>query len=386
MLSTASFQHDMLHWWYNHPGKDNIVCVIQPRDQHSKPKSAQQQAWDQHVLLAAGGGPYPTTVMAVLEPLISESPQQRALDMMHPTHRFLVGFDVWWKRKKKPSKGYLPLPSWQHYYDLIHVHVPPRYLTFYQMLLPDRGCGFYFDVDVDDPNYDLPSFVQALFEAIVAQLGPTKKCSVEDLWVGTFLLDASCNLQGLRLKSSSHGVCHILPFAHNHTSMKAFAQAMYARLEENPKVVRAFHRKTKKWIIPLDLSVYSKYRNFRFYRNIKMTADNNDVRPLVVAPYNRFPIPPNADERTIFELSIIPQPSIVSVVHSSPLSPLSIVQKRAKTEETKEVKSSPLEKHLLEQLRQWGNHDCTVNQVNTASNKWAKGSLYVSFSNRALRN
>jgi hypothetical protein len=53
---------------------------------------------------------------------------------------------------------------------------------------------------------------------------------VATLWEHTLLLDASCNLAGQRVKSSCHGVCPLLVFRNNHTSMKAFARGVRRHL------------------------------------------------------------------------------------------------------------------------------------------------------------
>jgi hypothetical protein len=112
-------------------------------------------------------------------------------------------------------------------------------------------------------------------------------------------------LQGVRIKGSCHGVCHIIVFDDNHTKMKAWAQRLVERLAE--RKLHVWNAKKKCWQIPLDLSVYSMWRNFRFYKSAKMVTTEEECRPLVAAPYNRYHDMPTTEEE-IFLLSVIPQP------------------------------------------------------------------------------
>ncbi len=376
MISISEFEHSTMHWWLHHTPIVDQAFVIMPRSVSSMHVQGKTE-WDNCVL---EGGNW-DGVLAVLEPLIAkldgERPQDRAVRMLH-SNGFLVGFDVWWRGKKGPSKGYLPVPSPLFFFSHILKHVAPPYRTFYQGILPHRSCAFYFDVDGEDPDFDMVYFLQALFEEI-AKL--KRDVTVEQLWAHTILLDASRNAaMDAPTKSSCHGICHSpeLVFPDNHTTMKAFAHRLKACLEQRPdhQKLLTFKKKKNAWVSPLDLSVYSFYRNFRLYLCVKMTADVTDRRPLVVAPYNRFAnMPPKDDQEALFLLTVIPQgpdqsaPPVVRQEHK-------VV--RSVDERRRKSTNNPLVDYLLTQVWQWGNHQATVSRVEDARD-WPEGSTYVAF-------
>ncbi len=373
MFDVSRFCNGTLHWWL-HLEPSNTVRVLQPRDPSAKHYDSARDAWNDYVRYKSTDPP-----MAVLEPLISHDPQDRAVAMLDPIGGFLIGFDVWWRDKTSPSKGYLPLPSPEAFYDLVQTRVPDAYRTFYQIIIPDRACAFYFDVDVDDsPAFDMVYFLHALFEEMAAELGRT----ADEFWLGTLLLDASRGPKG-----SCHGICHVLTFADNHTVMKAFARRIFERLERRPdsKRLRVWRAKKEDWVIPFDCSVYSHYRNFRFLENAKMTPNKGNQRHLVVASYNRFTNTPT-DARELFLLSVIPQPA-ASAVHLATVAPphISVVRpvKRARQDTVSKAESrtsTGLADFLLTQLRQWGNTNAALGRIEPArGTTWAPGTLYVSF-------
>jgi hypothetical protein len=383
MLSVSEFQHGAVHWWLNHEPSPR-VCVILPRSVSSGQPIDGQAEWLRY--LAEGGSQVPP--LAVLEPLLTtrdgQGAQDRAVTMLHPVcGGFLVGFDVWWKSKTSPSKGYLPLPSPSFFYDCIQLRVRPASRTFYQVLLPNRNCAFYFDIDAHDPKFDMQRFVGALFEEMAAELGNTTTSN--QLWLQTLLLDASRNTQGVASKSSCHGICRTLFFDDNHTTMKAFARRVFARLEQRPDhaALRVWHNKSKRWIIPLDLSVYSRYRCFRLYGNLKLVAEPAERRPLVLAPYNRYAATPPDDERQLFLLSVIPQPELrpddSSTTTAAAAAPST--KRHKPSSKSSSSSSSDLSEFLLGRLQQWGNAEPSVSCIEPArvGTTWPASTLYVSF-------
>ncbi len=347
-------QHPMLHWWFNIEPSEAYI-VVQPKSLHS--------------------GANPKSGIPVLEPFVTKLDGERPQDRAIATGgQFLLGFDVWWPNHDSPSKGYIALSSAEFYYDHLHLHIPPSFRTFNQIIWPTRSCAFYFDIDSKDPNFDIVHFLQAMFDEMVKLL---QEWTTQGLWEKTLLLDASRNFAQELKKSSCHGVTKSLIFPDNHTSMKAFAHKLATAMRLRPDYeskLRTWDDKKKTWVLPLDLSVYSFFRNFRLYENVKMTPDPDGRRPLVVAPYNRFVGMP-ADEKSIFLLSIIPQPEEVATIQQR--REKSIV----KNPSNRPCKPSgnPVVDFLLSQVVAWGNEAATVSSVKDARN-WPEGTLYVSFS------
>ncbi len=293
---------------------------------------------------------------------------------------FLVAFDVWWTGVKKasPAKGFLGQPSAEWFYVNIQLKVPLQTRTFCQVIDANRTCCWYFDVDARDIQFPMQDFLQALFEEMCHE---QNALTVEQLWYQTLLLDATCNVFGIPKKASCHGICHALLFDDNHTHMKKFAHSVKRRLELRPNNQRFRVLDKGQMVIPLDLSVYSTYRCFRLYGNVKMTPDAEDRRPFIVAPYNRS-IHTATDELGIFTQSLVLQPEArQSATRHSAMS-----AKRQKRDTAPPVQALPppvsiasLEAFLLRQVQSWGNMDARINQIKAARCEPSK--LYVSFAN-----
>jgi hypothetical protein len=243
------------------------------------------------------------------------------------------------------------------------------------VILPDLPTCFYFDVDGTDPKFPMEYFIQALFEEMAKE---QSLLSVDELWKQTVLLEALYNVKGVAKKASCHGICHGLIFSDNHTSMKAFAVCIKRRLENRPDV-ETFQvlKKDGKKVVPLDLCVYSHFQNFRFYGNAKLTELEEERRPLVVAPYNRYERMPN-DPQSIFLLTMVDQtrqPNIDITIEP--------VEKKIRMSNHQEKDSSlhpDLESFLLDQLHMWGNYHAYVSSSSLAR-KGQNGELYVAFGN-----
>ena len=255
--------------------------------------------------------------------------------------QFLVGFDVWWKTKDKPSKGFAIHDSAASFFNDFLVKIPARCRTFNQIIMPEQTCEVYFDLDVDGQgDYDLVSLIHSIFELICEKIDIT----VKDMWTNTVLLDASASH-----KSSCHGICKNIVFPNNHSSMKPFFAEIKEKLGEKGKY--------------LDLSVYSKYRCFRMHRNSKIAQN----RPLVVAKYNKCPVNNplmtlvDQGKETTFE------PEMTTVEK----------KRRRKTINKVYVHGDPLYDSLLKTLRDWGNPCPNISCIKLSE---YGTSTYVSFS------
>ncbi len=372
MIEAHKFNYPELHWWLHFLPSLTVRCQ-QPRYKVPDTPKEDQLLWNNFVKSGDDEVPF-----AVLEPLLVDTPQDCAIDMVHHQTGFPLAFDVWWFGKKDPSKGYLPLHSAGWFYQHLLLHLPPHTRTFNQIILPHRTCMFYFDLDTKNTKLDIEYFLQAVFEEMEAEI--EGKLTVQALWESTLLLDASCNWAGEFCKMSCHGISHKLKFRDNHTDMKQFATRIYKRLEsrhDSREKLQVFDKKKNKWIIPLDLSVYSHNRVFRLYGNIKMNPNPNQQRPLVLATYNRYSNTPTTDFE-IFLLSIVPQPELnEGIVEITPTPKQTTVQKSQVVQP-----SSMLEDYLLKHLVAWGNTGPSVSAIQPArGEKWAPGTLYVSFAN-----
>ncbi len=325
----------------------------------------------------------------MIEPFIDDNggnigPRDQALAKMPLLDGLLIAFDVWWathtplepgKKEKGPCKGFMAQPSAEWFYTNVQTKVPLEARAFYQVFDANRTCAWYFDIDADIVSFPIVEFLHALFEEMCHE---NQNLTVEGLWRDTLLLDATCNIYGIPKKASCHGVCNTLIFNDNHTDMKEFATRVKQRLEQRSdnESFRIRH-KSGKMIIPLDLSVYSTYRCFRMYGNVKMTDKPEDRRPLIVASYNRCAnMAP--DELGLFLQSIIAQPNERPAVVAAEMVPSAAKRQKTTTRTTATVSSSSqLENYLLSQLYQWGNSNARVNQVKPANK--SPECLYVGF-------
>ena len=390
MLDAIHLRYPELHWWHQHTATSQ-ARVIAPRIGAGEPVNSGQRAWE--TVLQQGRGDHTT---AVMEPLIdgrnSKGPQQVALELA--SHNgVVVGFDVWWLSRKKdggPSKGFLPVPSFAFFYHHVLVQVPASARHFYQLLRPDRACAFYFDADADDPAYDMVAFVQALFEAMAAELQARGRSDMtpEWLWQNTILLDGGCNASGTRLKGSCHGITPLLVFADNHTDMKRFAQAVHHRLQARQDLYTWKTTKTKhERVLPFDVSVYAHHRHFRFHQACKMTppTEMHKQRPLQLASYNRCQDAESLrhNDEALFMYCVIPQPALAPRVMPTDAAIATVrpVMKRARiaTTDVAASASTPLEHHLLKRLAAWGNASARISSVARA--RHMDDALYVSFAN-----
>lgn len=374
----------MQHWW--NAFEPSFMVRIEPPHTKQEHVGPEQKSWLAYLKSSRDeGDPMPKIV---LQPIVfGEHPQQVALDMLGETRKFLVAFDVCKlggkDGKDKIAKGYLPLPSAEIFYNHVHLRVAPKCRTFYQVMLPDLSCAWHFDVDgkaKGDTSLDIAYFLQALFEEISNEL--EGKFTAEQLWDETLLLDAGCNVLGDPPQTvSCHGVCHPLVFPDNHTSMKTFAHRVHARLDQRAdcKKLMVWHPKKKTWVLPLDKSIYSHYRPFRIAESSKMTANDKDRRPLVVATYNRC-------RRTSFLDTIVPQgtlvtaPEIIVAQEEKFLvkKRLPLARQEGDASPEKRPKSSALVEHLLRQVKEWGNSEATVSKIDAAKRQRC---IYVSFAN-----
>ena len=371
------WKYPQLQWWNRHEPTPT-VCVIPPRFSNPGPV---QELWE----ASLNEETLPT---AILEPLVSNrgslGPQDVALACGAP---FLVGFDAWWASKEQASKGFLPVPSAQWFYQLVMTRVPAKCRNFYQTLLPNRTCAFYFDADSDDPRFDMVHFLHALFEEMAAELTEVRaiETTPAHLWQTMVLLDASCNVLGEATKGSSHGVSLDLVFNDNHTDMKQFAQAVKRRLERRPdpkNTLRTWDKKRATWILPLDLSVYSRYRHFRFLHNAKLTPEDEKRRFLCLAAYNQCPEAERVEDNheALFLLCVIAQPK-PNEMRTPQLAPSLSKEAVPQRKRPREGTTCLLEAHLLERLAQWGNTCASVSRKEPARTTWPPGTLYVSFAN-----
>lgn len=339
------------------------------------------QHWFFHIPLT------PHTEPLIMQDADEQRPRDQALMRMQNDDSLLVGFDVWWKGKKGPSKGFIAQPSPTWFYQNLQCKLSMCTRSFYQVILHVRRCGWYFDVDTSGPNFPMVDFLQALFEEMCRE--QTVLTTPDQIWEATFLTDATCNVYGIPKKASCHGVCHALIFDDNHTAMKEFAIRVKQRLEKRLDNIR-FRVKDKKgnMVIPLDISVYSTYRCFRMYGNLKMTSDPEQRRPLIVAPYNRYAKMPD-NELDIFLLSLISQPAEgrpnvalnkikrQKTARSSTTTISTTTTTTTATVAATVASNSALELFLLRQVQEWGNSQASINQVKPARGDSQK--LYVSF-------
>lgn len=371
-VTGADFKHADKNWWLRLPMTAH--CRVQKplraynSDTFVPPNDHEQ--WSKYVK-----DPQQQPDKAVLMPFLTTSidgikARDQARAAMHD-EGFLVAYDVWWKRKPKTSKGFLPLPDATWFYRNMQCVLPPETMTFLQVLLPERICEFYFDIDVDNPGFPMEQFLQAMFEEMARE---DPSLTVEGLWERTVLLDASVNAAGVATKSSCHGICKGFFFPSNHTSMKRFAENVKARLEQRWKQFLV-KNKNQKLVIPLDTNVYHRYQNFRMLGHSKFVVTNNDQRPLVVAPYNQYANMPTDNEQ-IFLLTLVQQPE-VNVAVEQEQAARQPATKRLKREAA--LPSGPLEAYLLQQLRAWGNASVDVSEYAPARKSGDKGDLYISF-------
>jgi hypothetical protein len=226
------------------------------------------------------------------------------------------------------------------------------------VIIPEHTCELYFDVDVDgDGTYDLAGFIQLLFEAICQEL-KDPNLTPEKMWLNTVLLDAS---SAEKQKSSCHGICKCIVFPDNHESMKPFFRRVKNRLKLGESC-------------PLDISVYSKYRCFRMFRNSKIFQD----RPLQVAPYNRYHDMPS-DPLDLFLLTLVDQNKEITYTPAT----AAASRKRRKTcGTTKEnipiSESDPMLRYLLTKLQKWGNPKAKISSVKPC--RYDNSKRYISFS------
>jgi len=286
--------------------------------------------------------------------------KEQAVEKMTQKTMFLVGFDVWWKSKEKPSKGYVVQKSASSFFRELFLRVPEKCRTFNQVIISERTCELYFDVDVDgDGTYDLAGFIQLLFEAICAELKDTN-LTPEKLWLNTVLLDASSSE---KQKSSCHGICRCVVFPDNHESMKPFFRRVKTRLGLGESC-------------PLDISVYSKYRCFRMFRNSKICQN----RPLHVAPYNRYHDMPS-DPLSLFLLTLVDQDKEVTHLPASVAPSASRKRRKLARNRGENIRISegdPMLRFLLTQLQKWGNPKAKISTVKPC--RYDDSKTYISFS------
>jgi hypothetical protein len=234
-------------------------------------------------------------------------------------------------------------------------------------------------------------FLQALFEEMAAELTEVRGIDTTTpahLWRTMILLDSSYNVLGEASKGSSHGVSLDLVFNDNHTDMKQFAQAVKQRLERRPdpnNTLRTWDNKRAAWIIPLDVSVYSRYRHFRFLHNAKLTPEDEKRRFLHLASYNQCQEAERIKDNleALFLLTVIAQPNPNEMMEASPLLVASCSKKAVPQRKRLRETTCLLEAHLLDRLAQWGNTCASVSRKEPArgGGTWPPGTLYVSFAN-----
>jgi hypothetical protein len=219
---------------------------------------------------------------------------------------YLIGFNVWWKNKPTSSMGFMSVQSMLWFHQFIQQPLSIEMRCFYQIIDPKKTCGFYFDIDIDDPNYNIPYFLQALFEEMSRELkeGWNKpEVTPQYLWKSILLLDASNNTKG-----SCHGICQSeLMFKNNHQHMKMFAQNVLKRLEQRDDAGKLRVKSNGK--IPFDTKVYTPYRCFRMLGNVKMTPVLLKRRPLVLAEYNECKV-----VEPFFLQTLVPQGGNLSTI------------------------------------------------------------------------
>lgn len=363
----ASFEHPQLQWWLRLEMTGYLRVQKPVRSDVAITEELDQVLWKMYLLDLS----LPPPLKAVLEPVLVErgdtKPRDRARQMMSDDG-FLISFDVWWKGSKDPSKGFLPLPSAQWFHDNMQTVLPQEACNFFQVILPERSCEWYFDIDAHSPTFPIERFLQALFEAMVEEEECHNK-SVEELWKTTILLDSSKTVEGNTIKSSCHGVCKSLVFPDNHITMKDFAKRVKYRLEQRGGTLFVEDKKKSKMVIPMDLCVYSHYQNFRMMGSSKMTPDTSERRVLAIAPYNKC-VPAN------FKTSLVGQPERVS---SIPPTTTTTPSENKRLKVISPSSHGPLETFLLQQVRQWGNHDASISATKDARQA-KRGERYVSFS------
>jgi hypothetical protein len=305
-----------------------------------------------------------------LQPFLSGHPRAKAFKVSN----FIVAFDVHFRYCSKGTKGFVGLESPTWFYQNLMMKVALKERIFYQVIIPDISACFYFDIDASELGFPMNDFIQAVFEEMAKE---QSILNVEELWRTTVLLDALCNVKGVPKKSSTHGICHGLIFSDNHTSMKAFAIRIKTRLENRPDAARFRVMKKGELVIPFDLAVYSRHQNFRFYGNSKLEPLDDERRPLIISPYNRFEGMPNTD-LDIFLLTMIDQGKLVNI--EIVIEP-EFKKPRTSSIPEKEVPiHADLKSFLLDQLHMWGNDRAYVSSATLARNG-TDGEIYVSFAN-----
>lgn len=361
IIGADQLEHAHLHWWMHNSLREHVRI---PLPSHHR---------RQHQRIAS--------TIPVMEPFVSSGARDAALSQLNDASgSFLVAFDVWWRRKTKVTKGFAAVPgdaTW--FFQCIVSRLPLQARNFYQVLAPDKPCGWYFDLDVNDPGYDMERFLHALFEEMCAELSSLSSLSSIQsslpaiitpafLWTHTLLLDASCNSKGERVKASCHGICNALVFADNHDAMKRFALRLMRRLEAriDPEPV------------PLDVSVYSRHRCFRMYGNSKMA---HEPRPLVIAPYNQMPTSTDEAQRFVHSMICQDVPANVSVAAAASV-PVTKKRRTSMTMTTTTITNDNggLRAFLLQRLREWGNGQASIQSI-APGRKYPNSTLYVSFSN-----
>ena len=210
----------------------------------------------------------------------------------------LLGFDYQSQKKEGVSKGSVMIPQGARYfYRQVFSQLPRKARCFYQTIRHWVSCALFIDVDAEDPDYDIKFLLQVLFEQLSERVG---FISAEHLWTQTFLLDSSENEWGERTCCSGHAVVYPLVFENTTPTMKHFMCSVKQELEckyprEDFPQLWTLDKKNKEWKIPLDVSVYSRARNFRLYGSAKMTADK--AKTALPARITVEPLPQDAYSR-----------------------------------------------------------------------------------------